>query len=151
MRHHVLRKKLSEFLDDRLSSEEEKFVNEHLAHCSECQKMFKSFQQLGLFKEPEFKVNPFFAQRVLAHLNTRRGEGFWQVFDFIPRPVIVTGLALSIVILTIFGAPLYPLKSDKNSSELAVLYADTIELTPVTDDQVLAIVFQTDEIDATGE
>ncbi|MBN1561537.1 zf-HC2 domain-containing protein [candidate division KSB1 bacterium] len=152
MRHPRIKKKLSEFLDGRLSSKEADFISAHLAHCAECQKLLSSFRQLGrLCERADFRVNPYFAKRVLAHLNARRAEGFWQLFDFLPRPVILTGLVLSIFTLTILGAPLYRLTSDETSSELAVLYADTNDLTPVTDDQALAIVFQTHEIEATGE
>lgn len=151
MRHHKIKKKLSEFLDGRLSSDEEKLINAHLAHCQTCQSLLNSFRRLRLCKEADYKMNPFFAQRVLALLSARRSERFWQVFNFIPRPVIVTGLVLSIITLTIFATPLYQLTNDRNDSELALLYADSSEMTPVTDDQALAIVFQAQETDATGE
>ena len=152
MRHQKIKKMLSEYVDDRLSSNEEKFMREHLAHCIECNNVLKAFQQLDRFYvEPNARVNPFFAQRVLAHLKARRLDGFWQVFDFIPRPIIVTGLALSLITLTIFSTPLHNFATEKTSSELAVLYADSNEQTPVTDDQALALVFDAQEINATGE
>ncbi|MBN1464996.1 zf-HC2 domain-containing protein [candidate division KSB1 bacterium] len=151
MRHHKIKKKLSEFLDGRLSSNEDKMIKEHLAHCQACQATLNSFRQLRRCKEADYEMNPFFAQRVLALVRARRSEGFWQVFDFIPRPVIVTGLVLSVITLTIFATPLYQLTNDRNGSELAMLYAESNEMVPVTDDQALAIVFQAQEANATGE
>ena len=139
MRHRTIKKMLSEFVDDRLSSEKTELINNHLASCAECRLAVKSFQEIGrLSTEMHINVKPFFAQRVLANLKSRQRDGFWQVFDFIPRPVIVTGLVVSIITLALFSMPINQ-STDRSVLELSMLYGEQMEQAHVTNDQALAI------------
>lgn len=151
MKHAKIKKLLSSFVDGELSSAQQKLVENHLASCEKCRAMLAVFQRLhAAAAEPVFKKNPFFAQRVLAELKSRKREGFWQVFDLIPRPLIVTGLVLSIVTLTVFALPQNQTSSDLYTSEVALFYGDQVDQTMVTNDQALAIAINMNQV-ANGE
>ncbi len=139
MRHQKIQKMLSLFVDGRLSSTEEQFIQEHLKQCATCRKTLATFNHIhSLNHTTKVTVKPFFATRVLAELKSRQREGFWTLFDFVPRPVIMTGLAVSIIILAIFTAP--PINTQDNfTAEYAMFYGDNGDITTVTDDQALAI------------
>jgi hypothetical protein len=147
MKHAKIKKLLSSYVDGELSSAQQKCVENHVASCKTCRAMLADFQRLhAVAAEPVFKKNPFFAQRVLAELKSRKREGFWQVFDLIPRPVIVTGLVLSVVTLTVFAFPQSKTSSDLYTSEVALFYGDQAEQTMVTNDQALAIAININEV-----
>ena len=148
MRHQKIQEMLSLFVDGRLSSTEQDFIYEHLKTCDECRTLLTSFKHLSI-DEPKMTVNPFFATRVLADLKTRQNEKFWNVFDLLPRPVIVTGLVLSIITLAIFATPYSPIHENQTSA-FAMLYGDQQDVTSVTDDRALEIAINANAI-STGE
>lgn len=152
MKHQKIKKMLSAFVDGRLSTQEIEYMNDHLSSCAECRALLTSFEQLRtLVHEPNYKINPFFAQRVLAAIKSRTREGFWQVFNLIPRPVIVTGLVVSIIALTIFSLPGHRMINNRYASELSLLYGDPSESALVTDDQALAIAINAESTLSTKE
>ncbi|MBN1478841.1 zf-HC2 domain-containing protein [candidate division KSB1 bacterium] len=152
MRHRKIKKMLSDFIDDRLSLQHSEFIKDHLSSCADCRALLTSFQQLhSMSTEPIYKVNPFFAQRVLATLKSRTREGFWQVFNLIPRPVIVTGLVVSLVTLFLVSIPGHQTTNDYYVSEFSILYGDQSDSSPVTDDQALAIAINAESTLSTRE
>jgi len=146
MRHQKIKKMLSDFVDDRLSSAEQNFILNHLKSCAECQRLLASFQQIRKnIREIQVDVNPFFATRVLAEVRSRQREGFWALFDIIPRPVVISGLAASIFLLAVFTRPV-PSVPDSYSVQYATFYGDHSEITSVTDDQALAIAINAEAV-----
>ncbi len=139
MRHHKIQKMLSLFADDRLSSTEADFIRDHLNTCDDCRRLLQTFNVLSrTTHETPVKVNPFFASRVLNDFSSRQREVFWNVFDILPRPVVVTGLTLAVITLAVFAMPFSPVRQP-NTSEYALLYGEQSDVLAVTDDQALAI------------
>jgi len=146
MRHSKIQEMLSLYVDGRLSSTNEQFIQEHLKQCATCRNVLATFTQIhSLNHETQVNVNPFFATRVLADLKSRQTEGFWTFFDFIPRPLIMAGLAVSIIILAIFTTPLITIQ-DSFTAEYAMFYGDNSDITTVTDDQALAIAINAEPV-----
>jgi len=146
MRHQKIKKMLSDFMDDRLSSAEKSYITNHLKNCTECQRLLASFQQIRKnIRDIQVDVKPFFATRVLAEVRSRQREGFWALFDIIPRPVVISGLAVSILLLAIFVKPVTSVP-DSYSAQYAMFYGDHSEITSVTDDQALAIAINADAV-----
>jgi len=153
MKHPKVESMLSELVDATLSSSDEKFVRKHLETCAHCRALHRSFQELHAFTEngPSILVRPGFAQRVMAEYNFRRGEKIWQLFDAIPRPLVTVGLALSIVLVSLFALPLLSPPRDNFESEYTFLFDGNAEANHVTDDQALAIALNADVDIAIGE
>ena len=149
MRHHKIQKMLSLFVDGRLSSPEEQFIQNHITTCVECKALLTSFSQMRrAVAKPQVNVNAFFASRVLADLKSRQREAFWTVFDILPRPVVVTGLTLAIITLAIIATPYSPFRENVPTG-FAALYGEQTDIA-VSDDQALAIAIAA-EIVTTGE
>jgi len=141
MKHKKIAVMLSEFIDDRLSARQEKIVRQHLTKCAKCREMLHNFEMLHNAGnlESTAEVKPFFAQRVLREVNARNEEKVWQIFSFLPRPVIATGIAFSLVLLGFFMSPLLYPPADNYESEFALLFNGQTEINNVSDDEALAI------------
>ena len=153
MNHHKMAVMLSEFVDGRLAAQEQQVVQRHLNKCARCRKMHHSFQSLhaAVDYESPSSVRPFFTQRVLNEYTTRREDKIWQIFEFIPRPLITSGLALSIILIGLFMSPLlYPPK-DSFESDFALLFNGAAESSTVSDDEALAIALSADSMTLYGE
>jgi hypothetical protein len=153
MNHNKMAIMVSEFVDGRLSANEEQIVQQHLKECAACRDMHHNFQMLqnADMVEAPSSVRPFFTQRVLKEYDNRTADKIWQLFDFIPRPIITTGLALSLILIGIFSTPLLYQPQNTLETEFALLFNADAEVITVTDDEALAIALSADSMLSNGE
>ncbi len=143
MKHYNFKRLISSYVDDELNEAQRAQVEFHLSECSSCQNFYK--QLLGfrnvLQAEESVKVNPFFAQRVLHGYKARKRETFWSLFERVPKPVLATGLILSILVLSIFSFSVVqsPEATAANTS-YTILFDNTVEPNIQSDDEALAFV-----------
>jgi hypothetical protein len=152
MKHDKLRRCVSLYLDDQIAPEEKPAVENHLRGCQSCSCYFK---QITLLRQNfadlnRAKINPFFAQRVLAELDSRRPERFWALFDWVPRRLVLAGFTASVGFVCLLMLSSVP-TTNQSSSALTQLYAEQTYSPLETDDQALAFAIQSDSQNSFGE
>ena len=149
MKHREMRRRLSLYLDGRTPAEETQTVERHLSECAGCADELERLRSIRrtLINLEAPTVRPFFAQRVLAAFDAQSHLPFWNFFDWVPRPLLYAGLAVSVVVLCLFTAPTV----QTENSTLSLLYADQSVTLPETDDQTLAFALQHGDLELNGD
>lgn len=94
---------LSPYLDNELSPEEKKLVQEHLESCKECRLLFSSLKEArqALSAFPELEVSEHLAER-LQSIPAKK-KRFRLSFDFLLRPSLQPVLAAATIFLTLIS------------------------------------------------
>lgn len=104
MRCSAIRKRISWYIDDRLSPDEKKAFSAHIGTCPVCQKALKETQAVHkLFSATERYCAPYgFAARVMSHIRVEEPSPWWAVFT--QRPLVLRALEWGCALLVIvFG------------------------------------------------
>jgi hypothetical protein len=107
-----IREKLSDYVDNELSDEEKKLVDEHLNACQKCSHALEELRKIVALthRMEEAEPPPWLEQKVMAELkgHERRKEGFFQKLFFpvhtgFPIEIIAT-IALAVTAFFVFRA-----------------------------------------------
>lgn len=107
-----IREKLSDYVDNELSDEETKLVDEHLKACQKCSHALEELRKIVAHTQglDEAEPPPWLEQKVMAELreNERRKEGFFQKLLFpvhtrFPIEIIAT-IAIAVTAFFVFRA-----------------------------------------------
>ncbi len=152
MKHQAYRRLLSRLIDQDLNERERVLIERHLRECAECAHVRHQWEALcrDLQDWEAPPLRPFFAQRVMAAYRVAAKERFWSLFEWVPRPIILTGLALSIVLIILCLPVPYQTASD-NGSPWAQLYSAQTVTVPESDEQTLALVIRNGHSEFSGD
>jgi predicted anti-sigma-YlaC factor YlaD len=94
---------LSPYLENELSPEEKRLVEEHLESCKECRLLFSSLEeaQRSLSRFPELEVSERLSERLYSI--PAKKKRFRLSFDFLLRPSLQPILAAATVLLTLIS------------------------------------------------
>ncbi len=154
MKHTTFKRLISSYVDDELNETQKARVESHLAQCQSCQTFYRQVLRLKpmLNAEQSVEVNPFFAQRVLHRYYARKRENFWSLFERVPKPVLATGLVLSILVLSVFS--IYDVDSTEtpaSNESYALFYENAVESNIQSDEEALAFVIYDEFMTMNGE
>lgn len=103
MKHKKYLKQVSAFMDGELAPDEIKVLQTHLKTCAPCRQKLEQMQKLRqIFAvQTGYSPNPFFATKVMAAARERAATSFWNMFDFIPKPVMNSALVVAALLFII--------------------------------------------------
>ncbi|MBN2356451.1 zf-HC2 domain-containing protein [candidate division KSB1 bacterium] len=102
------RKKISLYLDQRLSPEEVQKLEEHLSVCKSCRRLLQNMSTMRavLREKPSVSVRKDFVSRVIAgHRRQQADEAFWIGFESVPRLLPQLAFVLVVVLALLWSWP----------------------------------------------
>lgn len=154
MKHVKFKRLLSLYLDGELNENQRYTVESHLAHCADCRAFYETHNRVREWMPPEesIQVNPYFATRVWHTYQARKRESFWSLFERIPKPVVATGLVLSLLILSFFSiAEIDSSEPVTSNTTYAILFEDSNESDIQTDEDALEFVIYNKVMTVNGD
>lgn len=154
MKHVRFKRLLSLYLDGELNEKQRQTVEWHLAHCADCRAFYETHNRIRQWMQPEesIQVNPYFAKRVWNTYQARKRESFWSLFERIPKPVVATGLVLSLLILSFFSiAEIDSSEPVAGDATYAILFEDSSESDIQTDEDALEFVIYNEVMTVNGD
>jgi hypothetical protein len=148
---------------DSLTADELAAIQTHAAVCSDCQRAYEAARIAALLLKERvaesFEPSPFFQTRVLAALRERRAadevpalKRLWQTAGALVSTMALTVAALATLTFfapantqTLTESPTLATAVNNYSAEDVVFTPDEAADAPVSDDQVLSTLYETDE------
>ncbi len=131
-----VKKRLSAFLDNEVTAEENSQISEHLKSCIHCTKELESLSQVSDFLNvmDEVDVSPYFMVRLKQRIRSESSKGFIRLpfFESIKRIAVPAGIAALFIISILSGNRLGSLFHQREIDNLTELNEELADFSGTT-------------------
>jgi anti-sigma factor RsiW len=131
-----VKKRLSAFLDNEVTAEENSKISEHLKSCIKCSKELEALSQVSDFINvmDEVEVSPYFMVRLKQRIRGESSKGFIGLpfFESIKRIAVPVGIAALFIISILGGNRLGSLFHQREINNLTELNEELADFSGTT-------------------